>query len=356
MNRNAFVAGPAPRNAFIDWLRTEVAKIPESPHRLSILNMARAGADTTLNWLDAADMAMRGEAPGTGFAGTGIGPEETIAPLGLGAMAPLAAVRNAAIRPYAESGVRASKMVGYDPRPVAQRAWDADYKFVPRSDPSGVLEESIDGAALTAPHIAGRRRLGEGDVGLEPQAIVAAAQGLVHSIQPATRTQMRGDVGRYTRRVDDAGEVRREILYDQNASDRGRPRIIAHEMGHAIDDLAAKIEPAGLMKELKQVYHDLATGQQGRTRHLTQPEHLRYRGDDVRAEYIAEAIRAYMVNPNYLKSVAPKTAKAIREAVNENPQIARVIQFNADPRAALPGTLIHAEEEQPPARNWFAAP
>lgn len=80
-------------NPAIEWLRGLAARIPESPNRLSILNMARSGADTALNWLDAAGMAMRGEAPRTGFAGTGIGPAETIAPLGLAAMAPLTAVR-----------------------------------------------------------------------------------------------------------------------------------------------------------------------------------------------------------------------------------------------------------------------
>jgi hypothetical protein len=31
---------------------------------------------------------------------------------------------------------------------------------------------------------------------------------------------------------------------------------------------------------------------------------------------MAEAIRAYMADPNYLKTVAPKTAAAIRAAVN----------------------------------------
>jgi hypothetical protein len=44
----------------------------------------------------------------------------------------------------------------------------------------------------------------------------------------------------------------------------------------------------------------------------------------------AEAIRASMTDPNYLKSVAPKTAARIRAAVNANPQLAPIIQFNAD--------------------------
>jgi hypothetical protein len=49
---------------------------------------------------------------------------------------------------------------------------------------------------------------------------------------------------------------------------------------------------------------------------------------------MAEAIRAYMADPNYLKTVAPKTAAAIRKAVNAHPFLSKVIQFNALPLAA----------------------
>ena len=56
-------------------------------------------------------------------------------------------------------------------------------------------------------------------------------------------------------------------------------------------------------------------------------------------ELIAQAIRAYMVDPNYLKTVAPKTAEAIRRSVNENPRIAKTIQFNVQtPPGALGGS------------------
>lgn len=45
-------------------------------------------------------------------------------------------------------------------------------------------------------------------------------------------------------------------------------------------------------------------------------------------EYTAEAIRAYMTNPNYLKTVAPRTAARIRAMVNANPYLSKIIQFN----------------------------
>jgi hypothetical protein len=44
---------------------------------------------------------------------------------------------------------------------------------------------------------------------------------------------------------------------------------------------------------------------------------------------MGEAIRAYLADPNYLKTVAPKTAARIREAVNTHPTLSKIIQFNA---------------------------
>jgi len=43
---------------------------------------------------------------------------------------------------------------------------------------------------------------------------------------------------------------------------------------------------------------------------------------------MAEAIRAYLADPNYMKTRAPQTAARIREWVNSNPLLNRYIQFN----------------------------
>src|SRR5262245_13202143 len=58
------------------------------------------------------------------------------------------------------------------------------------------------------------------------------------------------------------------------------------------------------------------------------PEQRACYGADALAELVAEAIRAYMQNPNYLKTVAPNVAARIRAAVNTNPNLNRIIQFN----------------------------
>ena len=102
-----------------------------------------------------------------------------------------------------------------------------------------------------------------------------------------------------------------------------------------IDDLAGKIPTAGLSNELRPLHNTLNTGQE-RGRNLTGPQHFGYGDDDIPREYIAEAIRAYMADPNYTKTVAPKTAARIREFVNSHPRLNKVIQFNS---VAVPAAL-----------------
>ena len=129
-------------------------------------------------------------------------------------------------------------------------------------------------------------------------------------------------------------------------------KVVGHELGHAIDDLAGTIPTVGLNTELRSVYNDLnnpdlalarkrnpnidpnATGSPPKLRNHG-PEMLGYRGDAVQRELVAEALRAYMGDPNYLKTVAPKTAVTVRAAINSNPRLARTIQFNAGPAGPL---------------------
>ena len=59
-------------------------------------------------------------------------------------------------------------------------------------------------------------------------------------------------------------------------------------------------------------------------------------GDDISREYVAEAIRAYMADPNYIKTVAPKTAARIREFVNSNPDWTRSSSSTASPCRLVP--------------------
>jgi vancomycin resistance protein YoaR len=108
-----------------------------------------------------------------------------------------------------------------------------------------------------------------------------------------------------------------------------RNRVITHEIAHGIDELAGQIDTSLLKGELQTVYHDLNNPNQSPAAKQWTPQAAGYKGSDVDREYMAEAIRAYMTDPNYMKTVAPNTAEAIRAAVNSNSRIADTLQFNS---------------------------
>jgi hypothetical protein len=117
--------------------------------------------------------------------------------------------------------------------------------------------------------------------------------------------------------------------------------VLAHELSHHIDmstappvkrtefrgmrwGIGAERADENIEEELYGVYRDLNNP---RAKNWG-PTDEGYARHEVAKELWAEAIRAYMADPNYLKSVAPKTAAAIRAAVNENDELRHIIQFN----------------------------
>jgi hypothetical protein len=130
--------------------------------------------------------------------------------------------------------------------------------------------------------------------------------------------------------------------------------VAAHEVAHGINDRAGEfvsvklgrsipIKP-GTVNEGKTIYNDLNNSYLAAARKqnpnvdpekvywgtgVTPEKTFGYAKADAPAEYMAEAIRAYMADPNYLKTVAPKTAAAIRAAVNAHPTLSKIIQFNS---------------------------
>lgn len=130
--------------------------------------------------------------------------------------------------------------------------------------------------------------------------------------------------------------------------------VLCHMLGHFLDlrtgqptfndsnETISAINQDGLEDELRYVYNDLQNPKLKAARRLDPdvdpndrpefrnfgPEQQDCDGVDARAELMAEAIRAYLLNPNYLKTVAPNVAARIRAAVNPNPEVNRIIQFN----------------------------
>jgi hypothetical protein len=131
-------------------------------------------------------------------------------------------------------------------------------------------------------------------------------------------------------------------------------RILAHMLGHLLDYRAPRasatdsdqdirgISQDNLNEELRHVYNDCNNPLLNDARRLDPglqpdddpdyqgfgPEQRACYGTDARAELMAEAIRAYLQDPNYLKTVAPNVAARIRAAVNTNPDLNQIIQFN----------------------------
>jgi hypothetical protein len=131
-------------------------------------------------------------------------------------------------------------------------------------------------------------------------------------------------------------------------------RISAHMLGHILDYRAGQtsathsneesrgISQDNLSEELRYVYNDCNNSVLNEARRLDPnlrphddpeyqgfgPEQRACYGADARAELMAEAIRAYLQDPNYIKTVAPNVAARIRAAVNINHDLNKFIQFN----------------------------
>jgi hypothetical protein len=130
------------------------------------------------------------------------------------------------------------------------------------------------------------------------------------------------------------------IRHAQNLSPAQAKRVVSHEVGHLVDRIAGLVKQDGLNSELGRLYSELNTRNWvSKWQKGSKPQDFDYVGDDIKRELMAEAIHAYRTNPNYIKTIAPKTAAAIRAAVNPNPLLNRHIQFNSLAPAAGAGLL-----------------
>ncbi|HST93384.1 MAG TPA: hypothetical protein VLJ78_01275 [Microvirga sp.] len=213
--------------------------------------------------------------------------------------------------------------------------------------------EDIEGRPLAAEYGVGRRSVGAGDEAFPAEELDAFSERAfgTHPTPVASR-EMGGSAGRFVTTTDlRSGLAEYGILVDKALTPGSYRRVLGHEIGHGIDKLAGGIPVKGHVNELKQVYNTLLTGRE-RRHNLTLPENVGYKGAEIDREYVAEAIRAYMRDPNYLKTVAPKTAAKIRAAVNEHPTLSRIIQFNTLAGLGLLGT----QASEPERRHSPTAP
>ncbi|MGW6778974.1 hypothetical protein ACWF50_13135 [Brucella pseudogrignonensis] len=225
----------------------------------------------------------------------------------------------------------------YNPPAKSLRPFEADYPNGAPSDAAGNLTHDIDGRPLTASYVAGRRVVGGSDQAIQPAEVRSIGEETTgRGIMEAPSRSLRGasglvEVNRYNRQPE-------QIFLSSSLTPGQSERVLNHEVGHVIDQASGEIPTDGLSRELRPMYNTLNTGQE-RTKNLTGPEHLGYKGDEIPREHMADAIRAYMSDPNYIKTVAPKTAARIRQFVNDNPKLKDIIQFNSVAAAGGAGAL-----------------
>ena len=218
---------------------------------------------------------------------------------------------------------------GYAPPSFPQRPFEHDYRKASQGDAGSHLKTDMDGRPLTAPFVAGRRTVGGGDEGLAPGAVAEIARRL-GSVAEVPRGEFRDSsvVASYNPKNN-------YIRLANDLSDADKAIALAHETGHSLAESARL--PVSLDRSAvasRKVYHDLLTGTPA-TRNFRSPESVGYPKNMVDAELRAELMRAYMTDPNYLKTVAPHAAASIRASVNADPWLSKIVQFNAMPPIAI---------------------
>jgi len=218
--------------------------------------------------------------------------------------------------------------------------WDHERRTA--TDAEGRLLRDMEGRRLRAEYVVGRRHRDGRDVGLQPHEVIDVTTKLLGaSPRFLSEDQLRE---RWPRTANPpVGETLRNfpgwpssVNLDARLDPSARHITAGHELGHVIG-LTRDFVTNDIEDELRSLYNtinnrrrtpdgsDAASGSPAVT-----PETFGYRDPYyARHEYIAEAIRAYMTDPNFVKTAAPNVAAAIRRAVNTNPRLNRTIQFNS---------------------------
>ncbi|WP_162919016.1 hypothetical protein [Taklimakanibacter deserti] len=240
----------------------------------------------------------------------------------------------------------------FNPKPKPQRSLFEDYPNRPKLYRNGDIKRDIEGRPLKAIYVAGRARADEPDHALTPIDIQRVGEyGIQGPVEKVPSSQLGpGNLGETHLML---GRPMRMKVLDTLPKDQ-MEIATAHEVSHVVDALAGQIPTKGLGKELDFNYSALRTGEE-RTANLVRPQDYGYRGRHlVDRERMAEAIRAYMVDPNYFKTIAPKTAARIREYVYRYPELRKIIQFNSLAAAGAGLALMGQSDESQAASQGNA--
>lgn len=186
----------------------------------------------------------------------------------------------------------------------------------------------IEGRPLVARYVVGRAPERKGEQSLPSKALAEIIQGLTGQAPEgvAARGLRGGAVGQA--RFERGTGRPLGVEYDQRLAPDQIERVLSHETGHLLDEVAGQIDTKGLSRELDPLFHYGVEGRE-RARNFTLPKHQGYSATEAPREQMAEALRQYMGAPDTMKAMAPKTAARIRAAVNSHPELSKLIQFNA---------------------------
>jgi hypothetical protein len=268
--------------------------------------------------------------------------------------------------PIAEDAVAlANEPHIYKPPNLPQRPFEADYPPSrwpngPPVDATGRLTHDIDGRPLTAPFIVGRRYAGQPDTPLTAADIADIGRQLTGQPLVGRRLPPQQYGSYTTSRQPGGGRSDRWIRYSTDIPPPIQDRVIAHEVGHAMEHeivgdahwfAGRGLDPTRYQDDLRSIYNDLNNPARNMVgvpawngpgnpspANIMSPERHGYRANKVKRELWAEVNRAILGNPNYVKSTAPDLAEAMRATINSDPWLSKIVQFNAIPLAA--GALV----------------
>jgi hypothetical protein len=219
------------------------------------------------------------------------------------------------------------------PTDLPQRSIELDYPQGVPANAAGKITQTIEGEPIRAQHVFGWEDVNKPQNTLQSGDRDSLAKAFMKKTASiGSGRQMQGSSG--ISKFDEYGRLI-DILLHRRLHPLDRPKVYAHELAHAIDEFAGQLPTKGLLDELKVIYNTLnnpkrtSDGLRAAPGSMVTPETHGYKGGEVSREYAVEAIRAYLTNANYIKTVAPRTAAAIREFFNDHPFLSRIVQFNS---------------------------
>ena len=266
----------------------------------------------------------------------------------------------AGVRGIAKEGGNLASHGGllHNPPPQPLRSFTDDYPQGARADAEGRLTQDIDGRKIDrGATVAGRADVGEADQAVGAAEIPAHARRTTG--QAPKREQLEGDSGRFLIDYEaQTGRYRgiRGIVVADDLSDDQAIKALAHEVAHSIDFRAVPARTLDafhdgkwgiqsgdekVQQQLYRIYTDLNNPKVERWTPLDEG----YTKTEEARELWAEAIRAYMADPNYIKTVAPETAAVIRPFANSNKRLNRIIHFNSIGAGAAAGAAVDQANE-----------